>query len=83
MQPPPALRAPVLEGVVNDGFQHQSVTNMRRAPEVEHVYAPQGRVSVTQAAASEAKRKRAKCLRFGVRTRGVLSHALSANCMKD
>lgn len=73
----------MLEGVVNDGLQHQPVTNVRRAPEVEHVYAPQGRVSVTQAAAPKAKRKRAKCLRFGVRPCGVLSHALSAHGMKD
>ena len=77
MQPAPALASPVLEGVVNDGFQHQSVTNMRRAPEVEHVYGPQGRVSVTQAAVSKVKRKRAKSLRFGVRTRSMLPHALS------
>lgn len=73
----------MLEGVVNDGFQHQSVTDMRWAPEVEHVYAPQGRVSVTQAAASKQKRKRAKCFKFGVGTRGVLSRSLPAYSMKD
>lgn len=83
LQPPPALASPVLEGVVNDGLQHQSVTNMRRAPEVEHVDAPQGRVSVTQAAASKVKRERERAKCFGVRTCGLLSHALSANCMKD
>lgn len=42
--------SPVLEGVVHDGFQHQAVANVRRATEMEHVYAPEGRVSVAQAA---------------------------------
>lgn len=42
--------SPVLEGVVHDGLQHQPVTDVRRAAKMEHVYAPKGRVSVTQAA---------------------------------
>lgn len=48
----------MLEGIVNNGLQHQSVTNVRRATEMEHVYAPQGWVSVTQATKSETKRKK-------------------------
>lgn len=58
----------MLEGIVNNGLQHQSVTNVRRAAEMEHVYAPQGWVSVTQATESETKRKKNKvfvdCLVF-------------------
>lgn len=50
--------SPVLEGVVNDGFQHKSVTDVRRATEMEHVYAPQGRVSVTQATRSKYEEER-------------------------
>lgn len=47
---PPGGVSPVLEGVVHDGLQHQAVANVRRAAEMEHVYTPEGRVSVTQAA---------------------------------
>lgn len=40
----------MLEGVVHNGFQHQPVTDVRWAAKMEHVYAPKGWVSVTQAA---------------------------------
>lgn len=45
--------SPVLEAVVDNGLQYQSVTDVRRAPKMEHVDAPQGWVSFTQAATSE------------------------------
>ena len=47
----------MLEGIVNDGLQYQSITNVRRAAEMEHVYGPQGRVSVTQAAKTKHEEK--------------------------
>lgn len=46
---------PVFEGIVDYSLQQQSVSNLRRSPEGEHVYGPQGRVSLTQTA---AQRKR-------------------------
>ena len=42
--------SPVLEGIVHNGLKHQAITNMRRAPEVEHVYGPQSRMGITQTA---------------------------------
>ena len=53
---------PVLEGIVNDGFQYQSVTNVRRATKMEHVYGPQGGVCITQATISKYREKRQRCL---------------------
>lgn len=47
----------MLEGIVNNGLQDQSVTDVRRATKMEHVYGPQGRVSVTQAAKSKYEEK--------------------------
>lgn len=40
--------SPVLEGIVNNGFQYQSVTNVRRAAEMEHVNGPQGWMCIAQ-----------------------------------
>lgn len=45
--------SPVLEGIVNNGLQHQPVANVRRATKVEHVYAPQGRMGITQTTMEE------------------------------
>lgn len=66
--------SPVLEGVVHDGFQHQPVTDVRRATKMEHVYAPKGWVSVTQAAElwGGQERKASGCLWDVV----VLSHSM-------
>lgn len=56
----------MLEGVVHDGFQHQAVADVRWAAEMEHVDAPEGRVSVTQAAGLRRgnTRQLLRCLRF-------------------
>lgn len=42
---------PVFEGIVDYGLQQQSVPNLRRSSEGEHVDGPQSRVSLTQTAA--------------------------------
>ncbi len=42
---------PVFEGVVDYSPQQQSVTNLRRSSEGEHVDGPQSRVSLTQTTA--------------------------------
>lgn len=39
---------PFLESIVYDCLQHQSVSNVGGATKVEHVYAPQSWVSITQ-----------------------------------
>lgn len=39
----------MLEGIVNDGFQYQSVTDVGRPTKMEHVNAPQGGMGVAQA----------------------------------
>lgn len=54
----PCSISPVLEGVVHDGFQHQPVTDVRRAAKMEHVYAPKDWVSVTQAAGLRGEDRR-------------------------
>jgi len=41
---------PFLESIVYDCLQHQSVSNVGGATKVEHVYAPQNWVSITQTA---------------------------------
>lgn len=51
----------MLEGIVNNSFQYQSVADVRRATKMEHVYGPQGWMSVTQATASKYKEKEKHC----------------------
>lgn len=51
----------MLEGIVNNSFQYQSVADVRRATKMEHVYGPQGWMSVTQATASKYKEKEKQC----------------------
>lgn len=41
---------PMLEGVVDDGLEHQAVPHLRRAPEVEHLNGLQRRVGTAQPA---------------------------------
>lgn len=43
-------RIPVLKSVVHDGLQHQTVPNLGRAPEVEHLNGLQRRVGMAQPA---------------------------------
>lgn len=47
----------MLEGIINNGFQHQTVTDVRRATKMEHVYGPQGWVSITQATRTQCREK--------------------------
>ncbi len=42
------IDVPFLESIVYNCLQHQSVSNVGRPTKVEHVYAPQNRVSITQ-----------------------------------
>lgn len=51
----------MLEGIVDNSFQYQSVADVRRATKMEHVYGPQGWMSVTQATASKYKEKEKQC----------------------
>jgi len=37
---------PVLECVIDNGFQNQTISNLGRASEVKHVYGPQSRMSI-------------------------------------
>lgn len=46
---------PVFEGVVDNSLQQQSVSNLRRSSEGEHVDGPESRVSLTQTTASRKK----------------------------
>lgn len=48
----------MLEGIINNGFEYQSVTNVRRATKMEHVYGPQGWVSITQATRSQYRERK-------------------------
>lgn len=75
--------SPVLEGIVNNGFQHQSVTDVRWATKMEHVYGPQGWMSVTQATKSKYEDKRGRRLYFvvcvAVLNLGFITNGLLAN----
>lgn len=47
---PQPRHPPVFEGVVDDGFEHQAVSNLRRSPKVEHLDGPQRGVGMAQPA---------------------------------
>lgn len=64
--------SPVLEGIIHDGLEHQTVPHLRWASEMEHLDGLEGRVGMTEPATGKSRETR-EMARTALRWLGQLS----------